>query len=280
MSLIIQELAVGWEKRNILESLSLSLKPGEFTGLLGPNGSGKSTLLKTVLGFLKPSRGRVLFTCGAMGEPAELSHKEAARRLAFVPQSPGNTVSITVRDMILMGRLPHLQDRWSGYTPADKERVDKVMEKLGLTALADRDAAYLSGGEMQKVSIARCLVQEGDILLLDEATSGLDMNHTIEIMELLREKADKENTVILAVLHDLNTAFQYCDSIAFLKKGRILCRGKPQDIVNETLLETVYGVRVIIENDEAGRPVIIPRRRDSTHKEDSKHVYRTVQVAP
>jgi iron complex transport system ATP-binding protein len=264
MSLEIQELRFARRNRVILESITFSLKPGEFVGLLGPNGSGKSTLLKNILGFLKPSGGRVLFA----GEG--LSGLETARKFGFVPQNAGNPVSMTVRDMILTGRLPHLKDRWAGYTAEDKQMVLDVMETLGITDLADRNTAQISGGELQKAGIARCLVQAGEILLLDEATSGLDLNHTIEIMELMRRKADAERNAVLAVLHDLNLASQYCDSVILLKNGQFFCQGKPAEILNEGLIETVYGVRAVVQADEYGRPFVVPRR---AKKQEEVYVY-------
>ena len=209
----MQKISFAYRDQAVLEEISLSLRPGEFLGLLGPNGSGKSTFLKNLLGFLRPSRGRIVFS-GAETEPGR---EERARRLALVPQSSGLLAALSVRDLVLMGRLPHLRDRWTGYRRRDREKAEEVLAALGLSSMADRNVLSLSGGEMQKVIIGRCLVQEGDILLLDEATSGLDLNHTIEIMELMRRKAGEEGKTIVAVLHDLNMASQYCDRIVLLK---------------------------------------------------------------
>jgi iron complex transport system ATP-binding protein len=258
MSLEVQEISFAYHDRAVLEEISLSLKPGEFLGFLGPNGSGKSTFLKNLLGFLRPSRGRIVFS-GAETEPRR---EERARRLALVPQGSGLRAALSVRDLVLMGRLPHLRDRWAGYCRTDREKVEEALAALGLTHMADRNVMTLSGGEMQKVIIGRCLVQEGDIILLDEATSGLDLNHTIEIMELMRRKAGEEGKTVVAVLHDLNLAAQYCDRIVLLKDGRLRCQGLPAEVLTGEVVEEIYGVRAVVRQDEYGRPVILPRRSE------------------
>ncbi|MDR0624008.1 MAG: ABC transporter ATP-binding protein [Treponema sp.] len=258
MSLEVQKISFTYRDQAVLEEISLSLRPGEFLGLLGPNGSGKSTFLKNLLGFLRPSRGRIVFS-GAETEPGR---EERARRLALVPQSSGLRAALSVRDLVLMGRLPHLRDRWTGYRRRDREKAEEVLAALGLSSMADRNVLSLSGGEMQKVIIGRCLVQEGDILLLDEATSGLDLNHTIEIMELMQRKAGEEGKTIVAVLHDLNLAAQYCDRIVLLKNGRLNRQGLPVEVLTAEVVEEIYGVRAVVKKDEYGRPVILPRRAE------------------
>ncbi|MDR1239733.1 MAG: ABC transporter ATP-binding protein [Treponema sp.] len=258
MSLEAQKISFAYYSRAVLEEISLSLRPGEFLGFLGPNGSGKSTFLKNLLGFLKPSHGRIVFS-GADQEPGR---EERARRLALVPQSSGLRAVLSVRELVLMGRLPHLRDRWAGYSKADRAKADEVLDALGLAAMAERNVLSLSGGEMQKVIIGRCLAQEGDIILLDEATSGLDLNHTIEIMELMRRKAGEEGKTVVAVLHDLNLAAQYCDRIVLLKNGRIRCQGLPGEVLTGEVVEEIYGIRAVVKQDEYGRPVILPRRAE------------------
>jgi iron complex transport system ATP-binding protein len=258
MEIAIENLSFSWSRRKTLEAISLSLRPGELVGFLGPNGSGKSTFLKNLLGYLKPSGGRILFA-GEEGK-VELPPPERARRVSFVPQIPGVKSSFTVAELVLMGRLPRLKDRWAGYSPEDKQKAAEVMEALGIASLAGRNVATLSGGELQKAVIARCLVQEGDVLLLDEATSGLDLNHSVEIMELMRRKADCEGKIILAALHDLNLASQYCDRILLLKDGRLRFAGTPAETLTEEIVEEIYGIRVVVSMDENGRPVALPRR--------------------
>jgi iron complex transport system ATP-binding protein len=256
MDLKAEGIGFAYRERVILDDISLSLKGGEFLGFLGPNGSGKSTFLKNLLGYLKPCRGRIVFS----GSDTVPDQAERSRRLAFAPQNPRPPASLSVRDVILMGRLPHIRDRWAGYGKADRRKVEETLDALGLAGMAERDVTSLSGGEMQKVIIGRCLVQEGDILLLDEATSGLDLNHTIEIMELMRKKAGQEGKTIVAVLHDLNLAAQYCDRIVLLKQGRLRYQGSPREILTEEVVEEIYGIRAVVKVDEYGRPFVLPCR--------------------
>lgn len=261
-ALDIQNLGFSWPRRNLLESVSLSLGAGELTGFLGPNGSGKSTFLKNILGFLRPCHGKILYAGGNGETFAEIAPNERARVFSFVPQSPGLQAAFTVSELVLMGRLPYLKDRWAGYTRADRQKAEKVMAVMGIDGMADRNVMTLSGGELQKAVIARCLVQEGEILLLDEATSGLDLNHAVEIMELMRKKARDEGKIILAVLHDINLAAQFCDRIVLLKNGRLQYQGKPEDVLTEKTVEDIYGIRAKVGIDEGGRPFVLPRRRE------------------
>ncbi|MDR2072079.1 MAG: ABC transporter ATP-binding protein [Spirochaetaceae bacterium] len=271
--LSVQNISFAYHDRLILNDISLSLKMGEFLGFLGPNGSGKSTFLKNLLGFLEPLRGRIVFYGGGppgTGEPdlpeggTVPDRIERSRRLAFVPQNSRPVAALSVRELMLMGRLPHIRDRWSGYGKADKQKVEEVLTALGITGMAERNILSLSGGELQKVIIGRCLVQEGDILLLDEATSGLDLNHSIEIMELMRKKANGEAKTIVAVLHDLNLASQYCDRIVLLKNGRLRYEGSPAEILTEEVVEDIYGIKAVVKTDEYGRPFVLPRRMEGT----------------
>ena len=255
-----------------MESVSLTLRAGELVGFLGPNGSGKSTFLKNILGFLTPRSGRILYA-GADGETlAEIAPKMRARVFAFVPQTPGAQAAFTVAELILMGRLPYLKDKWAGYTRDDRQKAEKVMEMMGIGGMADRVVTTLSGGELQKAVIARCLVQEGEILLLDEATSGLDLNHAVEIMELMRTKAREEGKIILAVLHDINLAAQFCDRIVLLKNGRLRYEGRPEDVVTEKTVEDIYGIRAGVGHDENGRPYVLPRRREKGEKVEKTEI--------
>ncbi|MDR1428755.1 MAG: ABC transporter ATP-binding protein [Spirochaetaceae bacterium] len=254
-------ISFAYHKHLVLDDISLSLKAGEFLGLLGPNGSGKSTFLKNLLGFLTPSRGRVVFYGGDPGVEGHVPGRaERSRRLAFVPQNSRPATSLMVRELMLMGRLPHMTDRWAGYGKADREKVEEVLEALGIANMAERNVMSLSGGEAQKVIIGRCLVQEGDILLLDEATSGLDLNHSIEIMELMRRKAAGEAKTIVAVLHDLNLAAQYCDRVVLLKNGRPRYQGNPSEILTGEVVEDIFGIRAVVKKDENGKPFVLPRR--------------------
>jgi iron complex transport system ATP-binding protein len=261
ISIVCSGLSFSYQNRPALEGISISFFKGDFTGLLGPNGSGKSTFLKNLLGFLKPSEGNVVFAGFSTPDA-----KTLAAHLAFVPQHAGVPAAMTVQDIVLMGRLPYLADRWAGYSREDREKTAAVLESLGLAEMAGRNITSLSGGELQKALIARALVQEGDIFLLDEATSGLDLNHAVEIMELMREKARSEGKTVIAVLHDLNLASEYCSRVVLLKKGQILFTGAPEEALTEDHIETVYGFRPLIVKDKGSRPFVLPRRMEGGHE--------------
>lgn len=259
MMISAQSLAFGYGRSLVLKGLSLDVRRGEFLGLLGPNGSGKSTLLKAMLGYLRPSSGALRY----WDSPRSPGRGELAKRLGYVPQHSAQHRPVSVRDAVLMGRLPHLRDRWAGYGPADRKAADGALDELGMRAFADRELSQLSGGEFQRVTIARALAQESDIILLDEATSGLDLNHAVEIMELMRDKVDQEGVTVVAVLHDLNLAAQFCDRIALLKDGAVRYLGGPEEVLNARTIEEVYGIRAEVRYDPSGRPMILPcRARD------------------
>jgi iron complex transport system ATP-binding protein len=256
MSIVSEALHFGYGRQAVLRGVDLRLESGEFLGLLGPNGSGKSTFLKNLLGFLQASQGRLVYW-DSTSQPDCL---ELARRLAFVPQHTGLRGRVSVREAVMMGRLPHLKDRWAGFSEADYHLVDSTLCSLGISRFAERDLACLSGGELQKVVIARCLVQESDILLLDEATSGLDLNHAVEIMELMRQNVDTQGKTVVAVLHDLNLAAQYCDRIALLKDGKVRYLGLPSEVLKADVIEEIYGIRAEVGTDACGLPFVLPKR--------------------
>jgi iron complex transport system ATP-binding protein len=269
LNIDIEDLSFAYHGRKILKKISLSLRPGDFLGLLGPNGSGKSTFLKNLLGYLKPQKGRIVFsgapgTSGTDTSGKDTSGTDATSRfLAFVPQRPSLSMPLLVRDIVLMGRLPHIRSRWAGYDKQDRQKVEEVLSAMDIEDLADRDVTRLSGGELQKVIICRCLVQEGEVFLLDEVTSGLDLNHSIEIMELIRRKADKEGKIIVAVFHDLNLASQYCGRVLFLKNGKVYCEGSPREVLTEQVVADIYGIRALIFKGEDDKPIVLPRRADA-----------------
>jgi len=157
-----------------------------------------------------------------------------------------------------MGRLPRLRDRWAGYGAEDREKARAAIAGLGLTALAKRNVLTLSGGEGQKTVIARALAQEGRVFLLDEATSELDLNHGVEIMTLMGEKARRDGAAVIAALHDLNLASHYCDRLVFLKDGVIEADGPPAQILTRDLLEKIYGFRARVNHGDDGTPFVLP----------------------
>ncbi|MDX3382417.1 ABC transporter ATP-binding protein [Streptomyces niveiscabiei] len=233
----------------ILDGVTLAPRPGRVTGLLGPNGSGKSTLLRVLAGVLAPDSGTVTLD----GRPLpEVGRRGIARRVAVVEQQADTQVALTVVDVVRLGRVPHRR-AWTPAAPGDEDAVRTALERTGLTDKADRPWHSLSGGERQRVHIARALAQDPSELLLDEPTNHLDIRHQLALLNLITEL--KVTTVV--ALHDLNLAAMYCDRLAVLRQGRVIAAGTPREVLTESLVADVYGVRAAV-TDEApdGRPHI------------------------
>ncbi|MBO4411667.1 MAG: ABC transporter ATP-binding protein [Lachnospiraceae bacterium] len=232
----------------VLDGIDLTLPSGEIGVLLGRNGAGKTTLFKTVLGLVRPTGGTVTLD----GEDlTRLSPREKAHRIAYVPQQIafGN---LTVFETVLTGRISYF-----GFTAGkeDEETVRQVLEELGLAPLADRSAEELSGGEMQKVAIARALVQNPRLLVLDEPTGNLDLANEQLILKEMRRLASERGISVLTALHDLNQALSLGDRFFLMKGGKVLFSGGP-DILTEDRIESVFGIRVrIIEHE--GRKLVL-----------------------
>ncbi|MGL4569194.1 MAG: ABC transporter ATP-binding protein [Fusobacteriaceae bacterium] len=256
MAIDIKNLRFSYnEKREILKNINLNIKKGKFTGILGPNGCGKSTLLKTVLGYLEPSHGKV-FIHGT--NSSLLARKDVAKKVALVPQKSSLSSPISVEDFVLMGRLPHIKSSWDGYRREDRSIVENNLNFLELQNFKNRVALSLSGGEFQRVLLARALSQEPEILLLDEPTSALDLNHAVELLHRVKNLIQNGGITGVAVLHDLNLAAMFCDELVIMKDGKIAYSGSPKDILTEEILLDVYNLKSKVIRDENGTPYVIP----------------------
>ncbi len=251
----IEKLTYNIKDKKILDNINFSVAKGELIGVLGPNGSGKSTLLKTLLNYLKKNKGIVKVE----GKEIEsYKAKELARINAFVPQKPRLTMSLSTYDFVLLGRLPHIKNAFSSYTNVDYDYVNKILKILKLERFKDRDVQSLSGGEFQRVLLARALAQKPRILFLDEATSAMDMNYALNMMNLLEKLVKNHNLTAITVMHDLNLAGLYCDKIVFLKDGRVKYFGSVKDLFTKDILKEIYGFTCNIMENSHGRPSIIP----------------------
>ncbi len=231
----IKSLFCGYGKREVLKDLNLHLRRGEFTGILGPNGSGKSTLLFAIAGVL-PYRSGSIRIKGE--EIAGTTFRFRARQMASVPQKSELSFPFKCLSVVLMGRYPFLS-RFGGYSRQDMRRALDAMEQTETIHLAHRMITEVSGGETQRVIIARALAQETEIILLDEATSSLDVAKKIQIFDLLRSKSDR-GTTLLCAMHDLNLAALYCRRLVFLKDGRIVLNGLTEETFNDENLSRIY----------------------------------------
>jgi iron complex transport system ATP-binding protein len=240
MKLTVNEVTFSYNSSLSLDRVSFELHESEILGIIGPNGSGKTTLLKCINKILKPKSGNILIN---EQELKKMSRLEIAKHIGYVPQSSVNPQAMTVFEIVLMGRRPHIA--WQ----SSKKDVEKTWEALALLSIghiALRNFNELSGGEQQRVLIARSLAQEATVLLLDEPTSNLDIKHQLEVMELTRKLVTKQKLAAVVAIHDLNLASRYCDKIVMMKDGTIFSAGDACSVLTPEGIQSVYGVEVAV----------------------------------
>jgi iron complex transport system ATP-binding protein len=245
MELTIQQLAICLDDATIVDDISLHVGKGEFVGIIGPNGSGKSTLLRAVYRMVSPLRGSILLDGRALDS---FTPPEAARNLGVVGQFNNVPFDFSVLQMVLMGRAPH--KRWyQSDTRKDYQIASAALEKVGLAQHADKSYAALSGGEKQRVILARALAQEPKLLILDEPTNHLDIKYQLQILSIVKQLG----IGVLSVLHDLNLAAMHCARLYVLKEGKLMASGTPQEVLTPALLREVYEVSCTVrENKQTG----------------------------
>jgi iron complex transport system ATP-binding protein len=248
MILSIQGLSFSYNGRPVLRDISFQLAPGRILAIMGVNGAGKTTLLKCINRVLRPASGKVFVD----GNDASLMNgREIAERIGYVPQRYADE-DLSVFDAVLLGRRPYIQ--WKA-TRNDIRVVESLLIQLGLGSLAMRPVNRLSGGEIQKVIIARALAQEPRLLLLDEPTSNLDLRNQLEVLTIVQDTVRTHGISAILAVHDINLALRCADRIMLLKDGRVLLEGEPGELTSETLRE-VYGIRALIGEVEGHRVVI------------------------
>ena len=239
-----------------LAEVSLSLDAGEFVAVLGPNGSGKTTLLRVALGAAQPAMGEA----HVAGRPAHTwDPRELARVVGVVPQREESAFPLRVRDAVLLGRYPHLSP-WAPARDADRAAVERALRACDAEELADRWLATLSGGEYQRVRLARALAQEPRLLVLDEPTASLDLRHEMELFERARALAARGGLAVLVITHHVNLATRFADRVLLLHAGRPAAQGRPGDVLDRDTVERVFDWPVAIEWFD-GAPQIVPLRR-------------------
>ncbi|MBN1949103.1 MAG: ABC transporter ATP-binding protein [Candidatus Cloacimonetes bacterium] len=255
----LNDVIAGYGDEPVLNRVSLQLAAGEFLAVLGPNGAGKSTLIRAILGYLEPVGGQVVIAGKNIKEWRRI---ELARIIALIPQEIQLQFDYSVRELVLMGRYPYL-GFWQNYTARDLEIVEVILQQFFLSSLQDKFFNQLSGGEKQRVLLARAMAQDTPVILMDEAFSHLDINHQIEIMDLLAEVNRKQHKAILLVSHNINLAAEYCNRLILLKEGRIIGDGHPQEMISQESLLRLYGTELlVVKNPRSGRPCLLyPGRR-------------------
>jgi iron complex transport system ATP-binding protein len=249
VKLSVDDISFSYNSHPVLTQVSFALGQGEILAVLGVNGAGKSTLLQCLNRLLRPRRGRVRVD----GEALEgLAPKAVARLMGYVPQRHPQT-NLTVFEAVLLGRKPHLQWRAGD---ADYERVEMLLKELDLAPLAMRPVRHLSGGELQKVVIARALAQSPSVLLMDEPTSNLDLKNQLEVMALVGRVVKDQGLAAVVAIHDLNLAVRFAQHLLFLKAGRVHALTRSTGLSAETI-EEIYGVAVTVDI-VAGHTVVVP----------------------
>lgn len=238
-------VSAGYDARPVIKNISLKVKRGDFLGIIGPNGSGKSTLLRAASRVIAPSSGEILLE-GRRVE--EIRLKEFCRQVAFVPQETLINFSFSVREIVLMGRIPHLK-RLQFETKSDLAAAERALGLTDTLEIKEREISGLSAGERQRVIIAKALAQEPALLLLDEPTSHLDIGHQVQIMNLLKGLNQRDNLTIIIVLHDLNLASEYCRRLLLLDQGAIFKQGTPDEVLTYQNIEQVYKTPVVVKKN-------------------------------
>ncbi len=248
-------LTVGYDQRVVIDDLDIEIPDGEVTTIIGSNGCGKSTLLRCLARLLPPRAGTVYLD----GEDiTQIRPRQVARTLAILPQNPIAPEGLTVADLVARGRHPH--QRWYQQATADDEAaIAEAMAMTDTLELADRTLDALSGGQRQRVWIALTLAQGTDLILLDEPTTYLDLAHSVDVLDLVRRLRDDHGKTVVMVLHDLNLAARYSDSLVVMKDGAIVMSGSPSEVIGPELLDEAFGLRAHVMTDPvSGGPLIVP----------------------
>jgi iron complex transport system ATP-binding protein len=254
MKITVNNVCFGYSSVQILENVSLDIPGSSFVSIVGPNGAGKSTLLKCLNKILLPDSGNIHID---KQDLRQMKRMDVARNVAYVPQNSNRVFPTTVFETVLMGRRPHL-----GWFSSDKDRdkVWEVLEQMGLEELALSNFNELSGGQQQKILIARALAQDTGVILLDEPTSNLDIWHQMDVMECVKGLVNNRNVTALMVVHDLNMASKYSDRVLMMKNGKILSAGEPVSVLTSENIASVYGVEAHVHTHE-GIPYVMPLKQ-------------------
>ena len=240
MRLEVKNLSYSYADSKVADNVCLHVDAGEFVGIIGPNGSGKSTVLKNIYRALIPDDGKIYLD----GEELlAMPYKKSALKMAVVGQENEVPFDFAVEEIVSMGRFPH-KKLFDVYTSADREIVYGALARLGLEKIANRDYRSLSGGEKQRVLIARAIAQQSDFFILDEPTNHLDIGYQLQIFGLIK----RLNVTVLSAIHDLNMAALYCDRIYVLKGGKVALEGTPEEVLTPENIYDIYCVRAAVEN--------------------------------
>lgn len=251
----LRDVGVSYGSSIALNNVTHSVASGEWLGVIGANGAGKTTLLRSIARLISYS-GEILVNGRAV---ADLSRKEFAKLVAYVPQKPELPPDMRAIDYAALGRMPHL-GYFGAEGPNDREIAGNLLERLGLSQLAERHLGTMSGGELQRLVLARALAQDAPALLLDEPTSALDLGRRVEALELVDELRLERGLTVISAMHDLSLAAQFAGQLVLLDAGSIVAAGTAEEVLEEKLLDYHFGTQVRILRTEDGELVVVPRR--------------------
>lgn len=241
----VENVCFSFENTQALQDLTINLPTGKFYGLVGPNGCGKTTFLDLLVGYKKPEQGTVRF-CGDKID--NFKQRDLSRRVALVPQDFSINFAFTVEEIVLMGRHPYI-NRFGSPTTHDWQLVEDAMTTIGISHFRKRYVNELSGGEKQRVVVARALAQDTPVLLFDEATSNLDIQYTLQIFNMAHRLVKEKERTVIAVIHNLNLAAAYCDEILFMKGGQLIKHGPVSEVMEPEIIHEVFGVESKVSLD-------------------------------
>ncbi len=251
----IKNISLSYDKKFVLEDISLNLKEKSFIGIIGKNGVGKSTLLKAITGLLKPVNGNIFID---NEDIYQIKKNILAKKISFMPQSMQFDFSFNVKDFIMFGRYPYI-NMFKLASAEDFKVVNEIMDFTETTEFSKRNINELSGGEKQKVLLAQTLVQQTDIVCLDEPTSHLDIGSQATIFKLLKMLNEKYNKTIITTVHDLNLAGEFCSDVVLLNNKKVFNFGTAEKVLNYKDIEKIYNTKVVVKtNPVSNKPIVIP----------------------
>lgn len=263
-----QGLTLAYDRAPVVVDLDIDIPDGSITAIVGPNACGKSTLLRALARIMSPQRGVVYLNGEAIHKQPT---KQVAKQVGLLPQGPNAPEGLTVEDLVARGRFPH--QRWfEQWSESDSAAVEKALALTDMRSLRTRRVDELSGGQRQRAWIAMALAQETPVMLLDEPTTFLDVGHRLEVLDLLSDLNELESRTIVIVLHDLNEACRYAHHVVAMKEGRIVAGGRPREVVTESLVGEVFGIKCAVMPDPVtGSPLFVPHARSSSERMNASH---------
>lgn len=256
MSITIENLTAGYGNEPVLRGIDLHVAENEWVGILGPNGAGKSTLMKVIAGLHQPDAGAVTVE-GAT--PGDHGRRRMAQLVAYLPQDPFFPQAMTAGEYVLLGRSPHLS-YFAVEGPQDVAVASEVLELLDAAHLANRQLGDISGGERQRVVLARALAQEPEVLLLDEPTTALDIGHQVAALDMIGSIRQERSVTIVAAMHDLSLAGQFTDRLVLLAEGRIVATGTAREVLTPELIRIHYNTEVAVVDVPGDGIAVVPKR--------------------